>query len=375
MKGYLFNQTTPLQRYTAMLPDADSRFDFYTSNHETNRAECFWDVPFPVIVPSTKKHPPAGVLTRFPGNPVLTPIKEHPWESKFVLNAATIALAGKVFMVYRAYGEDEISRLGLAVSKDGFKFTERLEKPIFEPDDRNESMGCEDPRLTLLGGYIYMTYTAWDGELPQIGLASISAKDFLDYRWDAWQRHGLFLPGAPNKDAALFPEEFNGKVAMLHRIEPHIWISYSSRPDSHWPTTGHQIVAKTTGGMLWDSKKIGAGAQPIKTKYGWLLITHGVDHSQVYRLGVMLLDINDPSRLIYRSPNFILEPITKYELGGDDNSWVPNVVFTCGAVPREQDKETLDADDELIVYYGAADSVINIATATVGELIPEPIRA
>lgn len=375
MKGNLFNKTTSLQHYTAMLPDTNSRFDFHTFRSDVNTADRFWEVPFPIFVPSQRKHPEAGTLTRFPGNPVLTPIKEHPWESKFVLNAATIALAGKVYMVYRAYGEDEISRLGLAVSEDGFKFTERLKKPIFEPDDHNESMGCEDPRLTLLGGYIYMTYTAWDGELPQISVASISTKDFLSYRWDAWQRHGLFLPGVPNKDAALFPEEFNGKVAMLHRIEPHIWITYSNRPDRQWPTSGHQIVAKTTSGMLWDSKKIGAGAQPIKTKYGWLLITHGVDHSQVYRLGIMLLDIKDPSRLIYRSPNHILEPITKCELGGDDKSWVPNVVFTCGAVPRDKDKETLDANDELIVYYGAADSVINIATATVGELIPEQIRS
>ncbi|MBT4511238.1 MAG: glycosidase [Chloroflexi bacterium] len=336
-----------------------------------------WDVPFPVFVPHghTVNQMAAGTLTRFSGNPVLKPIKEHQWESKYVLNAATIGLDGKVYMVYRAYGDDEISRLGLAVSKDGFNFTERLETPIFEPDHSSESLGCEDPRLTLLGARVFMTYTAWDGEVPQIGLASIWVKDFLNYRWKEWQRHGLFLPGVPNKDATLFPEEFNGKVAMLHRIEPHIWITYSSRrPEQPWPNTGHQIIAKATGGMDWDSKKIGAGAQPIKTKYGWLMITHGVDHAKVYRLGVMLLDLKNPSKLIYRSPNAILEPVNECELGGDDQSWVPNVVFTCGAVPRELHKPILDANDELIVYYGAADTVMSIATAKIGDLIPEEIR-
>jgi len=343
----------------------------------TNRLQSStWDIPFPVVAPAQPypKHPPAGNLTRFPGNPVLQPINEHPWESSYVLNAATLALEGKIYLVYRAYGKDEISRLGLAVSQDGFNFTERLDNPIFEPENSSESRGCEDPRLTLLGGQIYMTYTAWDGKVAQIALASISSKDFRDYRWDAWQRHGLFIPGLPNKDAILFPEEFNGKVAMVHRIEPHIWITFSSQANCPWPHTGHRIVAKPSIGTLWDSKKIGAGAQPVKTRYGWLLITHGVDHDHVYRLGVMLVDLNDPSELVYRSPNFILEPTTQYEMGGDAKSWVPNVVFTCGAVPRDSEKKILDADDELIVYYGGADSVINIATATVGDLIPKEIR-
>ena len=336
-----------------------------------------WDIPFPVMTSTNpaQKHPPAGDLTRFPGNPVLKPIKEHPWESRYVLNAATLALEGKIYLVYRAYGEDEISRLGMAVSQDGFNFTERLDKPIFEPDGSCDSHGCEDPRLTLLGDQIYMTYTAWDGKVAQIALASISSKDFRSYRWDTWQRHGLFIPGLPDKDAALFPEEFNGRLAMVHRINPNIWITFSPRVNCPWPNAGHMIVAKPSLGMLWDSKKIGAGAQPIKTKYGWLLITHGVDHNQVYRLGVMLLDLADPSELIYRSPNFILEPVTQYEIGGDDKSWVPNVVFTCGAVARDSGKKILDASDELIVYYGGADSVINIATATVGEIIPEKIRS
>jgi predicted GH43/DUF377 family glycosyl hydrolase len=127
--------------------------------------------------------------------------------------------------------------------------------------------------------------------------------------------------------------------------------------------------------MMWDARKIGAGAQPLKTKYGWLLITHGVDYDHVYRLGVMLLDLADPARLIYRSPNYILEPAEQWELGKGDESWVPNVVFTCGAVPRREDHIFfLDAADEILIYYGASDTVMGVATAKVGDLIPEKFR-
>ena len=317
----------------------------------------------------------AGCLSRLDGKPALEPVPEHPWESKYVLNAGAIALDGRVFLLYRAYGEEGVSRIGLAASHDGLRFTERLDRPVFEPMAPCESRGCEDPRLTKIGDRIFMTYTAFDGTIAQIALASISTTDFLRHRWGAWRRHGLFLPGCVDKDGALFPELFGGKFAMLHRIEPHIWIGFSSRAECPWPSQGHVVLASPTVGNSWDSNKIGAGAQPIKTRHGWLLITHGVDHSRVYRLGVMLLDLRDPTILIYRSPNYILEPITEWERGREGESWVPNVVFTCGAVPRDGPKDILDANDELIVYYGAADTLVSVATAKVGDLIPEEIRS
>lgn len=316
---------------------------------------------------------PASSLKRIADNPILEPIKEHAWESKYVLNAGTIRLNGRVYMVYRAFGDDEVSRLGLAVSRDGLHFTERLDSPIFEPRVKSEQKGCEDPRLTLIEDRVYMAYTAYDGMVAQIALASIGVRDFLQYRWGAWRRHGLVFPGFDDKDAALFPELFNGKYAMLHRVDPHIWITFSPHLRCPWPRKEHRILAGTTTGLMWDGRKIGAGAQPIKTKYGWLLITHGVDYAHVYRLGVMLLDLKDPSRLIYRSPNCVLEPVAQHELGSED-SWVPNVVFTCGALPVDDGKEILSADDELIVYYGSADTVMSAATAKVGDLVPEEFR-
>jgi len=320
------------------------------------------------------QQPSAGALVRYDGNPILKPVKGHFWESRYVLNPGVIRLRGKFYLVYRATGKDKISRLGLAVSEDGFKFDERLEKPIFEPSGSNEEKGCEDARLTLIGDRVFMLYTAYSSLVAQIGMASIAINDFLNYKWQAWRRHGMVFPGFVNKDGALFPERFNGRYAMLHRVDPHIWITFSSRLRCPWPRQEHKILADSTYGMLWDGKKIGGGAPPIKTKYGWLLITHGVDYLRFYRLGVFLLDLNDPTVVIYRSPNAILEPKEKYEEGEPERDWVPNVVFTCGAVPREDGKDMLDAEDELLVYYGAADSVIGVASAKVSDLIPKQFR-
>jgi predicted GH43/DUF377 family glycosyl hydrolase len=271
-------------------------------------------------------------------------------------------------------GEDSVSSLGMAVSDDGFKFQERLEEPIFVPELPSEKMGCEDPRLTRFGDRIYMLYTAYDGLVAQIALASINVKDFVNYRWKGWHRHGMVFPGFTDKDAALFPETINGEYAMLHRAEPHMWLTFSSHLRCPWPRKEHIILAASQSGMVWDGLKIGAGAPPIKTEYGWLLIYHGVDHAHVYRLGVMLLKLEDPRVLLYRSPNFILEPVEKYEVGEAGKSWVPNVVFSCGTVPRENHKTVLSAEDELLVYYGSSDSAIGVATATIASIIPEKFR-
>lgn len=320
-----------------------------------------------------KELPHAGKLKRSPLNPIITPREENTWESKYVLNCGAIRINGVVYILYRAVGDDGISRLGLAASRDGFHIEERLPEPAFYPQHESEKMGCEDPRLVSIEGRVYMLYTAYDGITPQIALASIATDDFINYRWKQWHRHGLVFPNFPNKDAVLFPERFEGKLAMYHRINPNIWLAFSETFETPWPKEGHQIVMGTRSGMMWDAVKIGAGAQPLKTKHGWLLIYHGVDYSFCYRLGTFLTSLENPAELLYRSPNPVLEPETSYEIGIYGRSWVPNVVFTCGAVPRE-DKEIMDDDDEILVYYGGADSVIGVATATVGEIIPLNFR-
>lgn len=321
------------------------------------------------------EQPPAKPMTRFSHNPILEPVRDHYWESKYVLNAGAVRLDGKVHLVYRAFGDDEVSRLGLAISEDGLDFSERLDRPIFEPKGRADRKGCEDPRLTVIGDRVYMAYIAFDGSIAQVALASIGADDFTSGRWQRWRRHGFVFPRFTDKDAALFPEQFEGRYAMLHRVDPHIWLTFSSHLRCPWPRKEHRILAGATSGMMWDAHKIGAGAQPLKTEFGWLLITHGVDFARVYRLGVMLLDLEDPSLLLYRSPNFVLAPEADCELGLGRGSWTCNVVFTCGAIPANRDATILGADDRIIVYYGAADTVICAAMATVGDLVPEDIRS
>lgn len=325
-----------------------------------------------VVIQELDYWPKAQNLKRYTDVPILMPIKEHWWESRFVLNTAALRIKDKVYLFYRAFGDDEISRIGLAVS-DGYKIIERLKDPIFIPEIKEEKKGCEDPRTVIIDDEIFMLYTAYDGVVAQIASASISVEDFLNRKFNRWKRRGLAFPGLWDKDAILFPEKIDGKYVIYHRIEPSIWIAYSNELTFPWPKSGHKIIMGPRSGMMWDSLKIGAGAQPIKTRYGWLLIYHGVDQSMVYRLGVMLADLKDPGRLLYRSPNPTLSPETEYEIGKIDEYWVPNVVFTCGAVPAE-DKEILDVEDEILVYYGASDTYICLATGTVGDMIPAQVR-
>ncbi|MGB9792620.1 MAG: glycosidase [Thermacetogeniaceae bacterium] len=325
-----------------------------------------------VVVQESKEYPPAGQLKRYPGNPILSPKPEHPWESKYVLNPAAFRLEDKVYLLYRAFGDDQISRIGLAVT-DGYRVLERLPEPVFVPQGEKEKKGVEDPRVVIIDDWIYMLYTAYDGVIAQISFAGITVEDFLNRRFDRWVRKGYVFQDIWDKDSILFPEKIGGKYVIYHRIEPGIWVTRLDRLEFPAPREKHSIIAGPRPGRMWDSLKIGAGAQPLKTKYGWLLIYHGVDRERVYRLGVMLVALNNPERLLYRSPNPILSPETDYETGKIGDVWVPQVVFTCGAVPAEN-KEVLDADDEVLVYYGAADTYVCLATGKVGELIPEAVR-
>ena len=218
-----------------------------------------------------------------------------------------------------------------------------------------------------------MMYTAYDGVIAQVSAAAISLEDFLNRRFDRWERKGLAFEDVWDKDAILFPEKIKGRYVIYHRIEPGIWVSYLDELKFPAPRGRHSIIMGPRSGRMWDSVKIGAGTQPLKTDFGWLMIYHGVDRDRVYRLGVMLVDARDPERLLYRSPNPVLAPETECEIGIPGQAWVCNVVFTCGAVPAE-DKERLYEDDELLVYYGAADSHLCVATCKVGDLLPEEIR-
>ncbi|OGY24700.1 MAG: hypothetical protein A2Y57_00495 [Candidatus Woykebacteria bacterium RBG_13_40_7b] len=303
-------------------------------------------------------------LTRYEGNPIITPTKNW-WEEYLVFNPGATIYQDKVCLLYRAQGRDKISRFGLAVSSDGFNF-ERFSEPVFEGDEENkfERLGVEDARITKIGDTYYILYTAasvypvkeaeksaapsLSSKVPwRIRSTVVKTKDFKTF-----ERVGIILPDLDTKDLALFPEKINGKYYMFHRIYPQMYLA-SSDDLKNWQDLG--IVARTREGM-WDSERVGAGPPPIKTSLGWLEFYHGVDQNKIYRLGVMLLDLEDPTKIIYRSPEPIFEPEEAYEKEG----YVPNVVFTCGAVEKE---------GKYFIYYGAADKVIGVATVDKEELL------
>jgi len=290
-------------------------------------------------------------LRRYEGNPILKPKPGNKWESEYVFNPAVVYDHGLFHLLYRAMGMDEISRVGYAVSTDGFDFL-RFDKPVFSPKLILEPRGCEDPRIVKIEDTFYMAYTAYSQRGVRIGLAS--TKNFIQ-----WERHDIDWE-RDDKDAVLFPEKIGGKYVLLHRPMDKkpvsIWIAYS---DNLIEWDGRREIMAPLGKGSWEDQKIGACAPPIKTEKGWLLIYHGVDEERVYRLGAAVFSLEDPSKLVYRHPEPILEPEADYEIRGGE---VPNVVFACGAC-EVRDKA------KYYIYYGGADSVVCVATVDKEEML------
>ncbi len=327
-------------------------------------------------------------LKRIKENPILKPIADHFWESKAVFNPAAIYEDGKVHLVYRAIGDHDRSMLGYASSSDGVHIDERLAEPCYVPTEAFEGHapqfttipegmtvgsyvsggggagGVEDPRLTKIGDTIYMTYVAYDGwSGPRVALTSIKSQDFVEKKW-TWAKPILISPpGVIDKNCVLFPEKINGKFVMYHRIYPNMLVDYLDDLDFDGETkflkyNGDAIIHPRR--TSWDSRKIGAGAPPIKTKYGWLLIYHSVgeQESNRYKMGAMILDQNDPSKVLFRSRNPILSPDMHYENEGMKYG----VAYPCGAA---------QVGDQLFVYYGGADMVVCAAQAHMDEFLDE----
>ena len=241
-----------------------------------------------------------------------------------------------------------ISHLRLARSKDGVNFTVD-EKPFIKPETKYEAFGTEDARITKIEGRYYINYTAVSSK--GISTALAVTDDF-----ESVERLGIaFEPD--NRDVCFFPEKINGKYMALTRPAPkqfgkaEIWLAESPTL-MHWGNHKHLIGVS---GNEWDSLKLGGGAQMVKTNKGWLQIYHGVDKTNRYSLGALLLDINDPEKIIARSEKPILTPEADYELNG----FFKNVCFTCGVI----------FDDNILkIYYGGADRVMALAEMSLDEL-------
>jgi predicted GH43/DUF377 family glycosyl hydrolase len=202
---------------------------------------------------------------------------------------------------------------------------------------------------------IYLTYVAFDGwSPPRVALSSIPVEDFLKKNWKVWAKPKLISPpGMVNKNAVIFPEKINGKYMVIHRVYPNILIDVVD--DLNFDDkylTGHFFIPPRKG--HWDSKKIGAGAPPILTKDGWLFIYQSVGYQDPgrYKIGAMVLDKDDPTKVLYRANNPIVSPEADYENAG----FKAGVVYPCGAVIK---------DDNLFVYYGGADTVVCAATENI----------
>lgn len=304
-------------------------------------------------------------VEKFPHNPILTPLYAHEWEMKAVFNPASFYDGKLVHIIYRAMSSDNTSVFGHAKSSDGFVISERNEMPIYVPRAPFETKkhpggnsGCEDPRITRIGDTLYVCYTAFDGiNPPRVALTSISVSQFLqnDYNWT--DPVLISPPGIDDKDAALFPEKINNKFVFIHRIQNSIVLDFVDDLNFDGNTWLRSLSYIPPRGDTWDSEKVGLSAPPIKTNEGWLLLYHGVSkRSHEYRVGVMLLDLNDPSIVLVRTPWPILEPEMQFERVG----LVNNVVFPCGAVVINED---------LMIYYGGADTVVCVAVIPLAKLM------
>jgi predicted GH43/DUF377 family glycosyl hydrolase len=296
------------------------------------------------------------IVKRYEKNPILTK-DDIPYQVETVHNAGVTKYKNQYIMLFRSHLRTGRSIIGLAESQDGYNFTARKEpfiipsqKPFFKD---YEAFGVEDPRITKINDIYYITYSAYSKFGVRIGLAK--TPDFQTIERIA------FITQADYRNTVLFPEKISGNYVKLDR--PHsdispwsIWISYS--PDLiHW---GNSKVIMKPVMYHWDEMKIGAGAPPIKTDRGWLNIYHGVFPTMdgsIYRLGVALHDLNDPSKLLGVSDEWILQPEDPWEVTG----YVHNVVFTCGAVP--------EPNGELKLYWGGADTVMCMGTAKIEKLV------
>jgi predicted GH43/DUF377 family glycosyl hydrolase len=297
------------------------------------------------------------IFKRYQGNPIISPRPDVGFEVKGTFNPGVVEVDGNVHIFYRAIDQNNTSTLGYARSKDGFTIDERPLLPVYTPREEFEKPGgCEDPRLTIIGNKAYMLYTAYDGRVPKIAGTSIKTKDLAGQKWN-WETPKIVsIPSITDKDGCVLSKKVCDKYMIIHRFDDSICADFVS--DLTWenePVKSSITMLSPRPGM-WDGAKVGLAFPPIEIKEGWLLFYHGVSHTTHYRMGVALLDKENPTVVTKRSALPLFEPVTEYEWKGA----VSGVVFPCGAVVRK---------DTLFIYYGAADMVIGVASAKLSDIL------
>jgi beta-1,2-mannobiose phosphorylase / 1,2-beta-oligomannan phosphorylase len=321
------------------------------------------------------------IVTRSPLNPILQP-GTMPWTAEATLNPAALYLGDRVHLMYRAIGMDGISRLGYASSADGFTFDDRLPYPAYVAQDKGTRLpgfarryspvlypsggswgGCEDPRMVLIDGRVYITFNMFENWVLRVGCISIREEDFLAKKFMDWPEPIVLSNGNRAKNWVLFPEKINGKFAVLHSIigerEDEVRVEYAKdlmefTERSFYSPDPQQVADKQ---IAWHHHVRSAGPPPVKTDRGWLVLYHAhtKEEGHRYKLGAMLLDLKDPTKIICRAHAPILVPDEHYE-----NDGKPGIVYACGTVIK---------DDILHIYYGGADKVACVATAPLKEFL------
>lgn len=310
---------------------------------------------------SSKKNP-AG-FKRYNQNPIIAPRLEFAWEAKATFNPAAIYEDGKVHIIYRAMSHQNVSVFGYASSTNGMTIDERLSSPIYVPRASYEqpsqpgNSGCEDPRITKINDRFYMLYTAYDGYSPRVAITSIEIDDFLHKCWNWEQPRIISPPNIPDKNACLLPKKINGQYVIFHRVGTAICINMIddlSFNNEQLLTTGEPLINFEADTSI---EKVGISTPPIETEYGWLLLYHQVTHApRIYQVSAMLLDIDDPRKVISHHRLTLLEPEMNYEKEGQ----VADVVFPNGAVLLH---------GEIFLYYGGADKVVGVAKIKLNALL------
>lgn len=343
------------------------------------------------IVKSKKTLP---VIEKFRGNPIIGPARNSYWESEAAFNPGAIVHDREVHLFYRALGRDGISRIGHISSKDGVHFDGRSPFPVYAAESKQEAKshypytsparlvydtslyvsgggwgGCEDPRTVKIDGRVYLTFNMFNGwNSMRVAFTSLDEKDLSIKNWNWDKFNYLSRPGDRQKNWVLFPEKINGKFAIFHNLDKgdpsRVAIAYvnkldmsetpqGSAPDSEAPDP--QLLPDNV--VAWHNRTRSAGAPPIKTKDGWLLFYHAMDKDDPgrYKVGALLLDLKDPTKVLYRSAYPLVEPDEWYE-----NDYKPGIVYATGAVVK---------DGTLFLYYGGGDKHIAVASANLNDFL------
>jgi predicted GH43/DUF377 family glycosyl hydrolase len=300
---------------------------------------------------------PFGTWVRLnDGRPILLP-RGTGFEARGVFNPAVVKHGNRFVMLYRAQDSNGISRLGYATSSDGVSFT-RDSEPVMSPEAEYErGGGVEDPRLVLIDGVYYLTYTAYNGKDAQLALAT--SRDLR--RWD---RKGVILPAYQGrwnvnwtKAGAILPHRVDGKYWMYYMADAkdkRDQMGIASSPDLlRWSEElDHPVLRRRPG--FFDSRVVEPGPPPVLTKDGILLVYNGADDQLMYRTGWALFDRTNPTRVLARSDRPLFEPVTQWEKVGQ----VPNVVFVEGLVVEP---------GRWLFYYGGADQFVGVASVSMPE--------